>query len=262
MARTQPRATSAPPRPAAPVWRRLAIAAFAISGSVALAFNTGYWLLARDLPSVRPLVAGVESGRFDRPPGILPNPPVPVEQIPDVMVMAAVAIEDRRFFQHGGIDWQGIARAVLTNVTTRDLREGGSSITQQLAKNLYLSPERTWQRKLRELILAREIEAALTKPEIVSYYLNRIYFGSNAYGIGAAAAVYFNKSADDLTLSEAALLAGVLPAPSVYSPHVNPTIARRRRNLVLDAMAEGGFIPATEAARAKALPVRVVPLSP
>lgn len=217
-------------------------------------------MLERSLPSVLPLEAGVESGQFDRPDGILPNPPVEVDRLPEVMVNAVVAIEDRRFYQHGGVDWPGIVRAAIANVAAGALREGGSSITQQLAKNLYLSPERTWQRKLKEIVLAREIESVLTKSEIVAYYLNRIYFGSNAYGIGAAAEVYFDKPAEHLTLGEAALLAGLLPAPSVYSPHVNPDIARMRRDLVLEEMVENGFISPAAAAAAKTLSLRVVPL--
>jgi penicillin-binding protein 1A len=140
--------------------------------------------------------------------------------------------------------------------------EGGSTITQQLAKNLYLTPEQSWQRKLREAVLATKLESILTKREILAYYLNRVYFGSGAYGIGAAAAVYFDKPIDDLDLAEVALLAGILQAPSLYSPHNNPTLAQKRRDLVLQVMADAGVISKADAATAIATPISIVPLRP
>lgn len=219
-----------------------------------------YQGFARQLPDVTPLVAAAASDRYDRPDGILPNPPVPDEAIPTVLYEAVIAIEDRRFYDHGGLDGVGILRAIVNNVRERDFVEGGSSITQQLAKNLYLTHERTWQRKVAEIILARRIEQHLEKQEILAYYLNRVYFGSQAYGVGAASRIYFDKPTERLTLAEAALLAGLLQAPSFYSPHVNPDIARDRRNLVLQVMAAEGSISSDEATAALALPLRITPL--
>ena len=229
----------------------------ALAGATTLAFGGVYWWLDHRLPDVTPLEGAVATGLFDQPPGILPNPPVDIDDIPAVMFDATIAIEDRRFYQHNGVDFLGVVRAIVSNIQAQDFQQGGSSITQQLAKNLYLSPERTWQRKLSETLLAHQIEQLLDKDEILTYYLNRVYFGSQAYGIGAAARIYFNTPVSQLTLPEAALLAGLLQAPSVYSPHVNPGLARDRRNVVLQAMADNDFITQQEADAAIATPVTV-----
>lgn len=218
--------------------------------------------LNRDLPNLSHVSDTVRSARYDEPPGNLPPFPIATETIPPILFDAVVAIEDRRFYQHGGVDWVGIARAAVSNLEAREVVEGGSTITQQLAKNLYLTPEQSWQRKLREAVLATKLESILTKREILAYYLNRVYFGSGAYGIGAAAAVYFDKPIDDLDLAEVALLAGILQAPSLYSPHNNPTLAQKRRDLVLQVMADAGVISKADAATAIATPISIVPLRP
>ena len=155
---------------------------------------------------------------------------------------ATVAVEDRRFFEHGGLDLEGIARAAVADVRAGAIVEGGSTITQQLVRDLYISQERTVQRKLKEACLATKLDRAWSKPRILTTYLNRVYYGDQAYGIEAASRTYFSKHARDLTLSEAALLAGLTQAPSIYNPFIAPARAVARRNEVLAAMFETGVI--------------------
>lgn len=166
---------------------------------------------------------------------------VDVKDLPLHLIKAVLATEDRRFYSHFGIDPIGIARAIVTNVTS-DNMHGGSTITQQLAKNLFLTPERKLKRKIQEAILAVWLETQLTKDEILSAYLNRVYLGSSAYGVEAAARVYFGKSAKDLSLRESATIAGLLKAPSRYSPIANPTLSAQRTKTVLAAMKDAGYI--------------------
>lgn len=161
---------------------------------------------------------------------------------------AVMAIEDRRFYKHFGLDPIGLARAIFTNIRGRGVRQGGSTITQQLAKNLFLTPERTLRRKIKEALLALYLEQRYTKDDILAAYLNRAYFGAGAYGIDSAARVYFNSSARDLSLHQAAMLAGLLKAPSRYSPDNNPELTMKRTRLVLRAMADAGFITPEDAA--------------
>ena len=249
---------AAPPKPSN--WHKCLRYLLVFAASAGIGVGVVYHSVARQLPDIAPLAEAAATHRYDRPDGILPDPAVPQDEIPEVLFNAVIAIEDRRFYEHDGLDWWGIMRAIVSNVRERDFVEGGSSITQQLAKNLYLSPDRTWQRKVSEILLARRIEQLLDKEEILAYYLNRVYFGSQAYGIGAAARIYFNKPASQLTLPEAALLAGLLQAPSLYTPHINPTVARDRRNLVLQVMADNQLISQAEAETAIATPLNVVPL--
>jgi penicillin-binding protein 1A len=155
---------------------------------------------------------------------------------------ATIAVEDRRFFEHGGVDVEGIARAAVTDIRAGRIVEGGSTITQQLVRNLYISNERTVQRKLKEACLATKLDQAWTKHRILTTYLNQVYYGNQAYGIEAASQTYFSKSAGKLTLSEAALLAGLTQAPSIYNPFTNPKGALARRTTVLRAMWETGVI--------------------
>lgn len=155
---------------------------------------------------------------------------------------AVVAIEDRRFYSHFGVDPQGLARAMVRNVMAGRMTQGGSTLTQQLAKNLFLSPDRTLERKVQELLLAFWLEAEYTKDQILEMYLNRVYFGSGAHGVEAAARRYFNKSARDVSLQEAAVLAAVLKAPSRFSPAKDPKAAESRAELVIAAMREQGMI--------------------
>ena len=166
---------------------------------------------------------------------------------------AVVAIEDRRFYSHFGVDPLGLARAALNNLTGQPL-QGGSTLTQQLAKNLFLSPERTIERKVQEVLLAFWLEQTYTKDQILALYLNRVFFGSNAYGVEAASRRYFNKSARDVNLGEAALLAGLLKAPSRLSPARDPAAAEARAQVVLAVMRDQGLITDSEVASAMSQP--------
>jgi penicillin-binding protein 1A len=184
---------------------------------------------------------------------------VPLDRVSRRALEAFQAIEDRKFYHHPGFDLKGIARAALANFRSRRISQGASTITQQLARNTFLTQERSFTRKIQELWLALKIEHAYTKDQIFEYYLNRVYFGAGYYGIEAAARGYFGKSASDLTLAEAALITGLAKAPAQYSPHREPGRALRRRNQVLDAMAQCGYVTATEAAAAKQQPLKVQP---
>jgi penicillin-binding protein 1A len=179
---------------------------------------------------------------------------VDVTRLPPHVGLAFVAIEDRRFYYHSGVDPWGIGRAFFRNRTSSGL-QGGSTITQQLAKTSFLSPDRTYTRKAQEALIAFWLEARLTKNEILSRYLSNVYFGDNVYGLRAAARHYFNVAPEELTLSQSAMLAGVVNLPSRLAPTTNPAAARRRAALVLNAMVECGFI--TDAQRDAATPARV-----
>ena len=174
--------------------------------------------------------------------GIRHNDSVPLDQFPDHLIKAVLATEDRRFFEHFGIDLPGTMRAVLTNARAGGVVQGGSSITQQLAKNLFLSNERTIERKVKEAFLALWLEVRLPKNEILKLYLDRAYLGGGTFGVDAAAQYYFNKSARDVNLAEGAMLAGLFKAPSKFAPHVNLPAARARGNVVLDNLIEAGFM--------------------
>jgi penicillin-binding protein 1A len=178
---------------------------------------------------------------------------VPIDLMPRHVIHAVVATEDRRFFDHWGIDPMGLVRAAFANLRARRLTQGGSTLTQQLAKNLFLSSERTFSRKIEELLLALWLEVRLSKSDILELYLNRVYFGGGAYGIEAAAQRYFDKSAQHLSIAEAAVIAGLLKAPSKYSPASNPVLARARARVVLGKMASAGALsPDAERAAASA----------
>lgn len=168
--------------------------------------------------------------------------PISIDRIPDTLTTALITTEDRQFYQHSGMDLKGIARAVITNIRAGGYAEGASTLTQQLSKTLFLSPEKSLQRKLREAFLAFQLERRYTKDEILELYLNQVYFGSGAYGVQMAAEKYFGKTAADLNLSESAMLAAMPKAPSAYSPLINPELAVKRRNLVLHQMHETGAI--------------------
>ncbi|PPS45393.1 transglycosylase domain-containing protein [Chroococcidiopsis sp. TS-821] len=183
-------------------------------------------------------------------------------EIPKPLIQAFIASEDRRFYQHNGIDYQGIARATVSNLRSANVVEGGSTITQQLARMLFLSQERTLWRKLKEIRLAQKIEANLTKEQILERYLNLVYLGEGAYGVADAAWVYFSKSVDRLTLPEMALIAGLAPAPSRYSPAINLAAAQQRRNLVLQRMREDRVLTSETATDAIATPINLNPSAP
>ncbi len=167
---------------------------------------------------------------------------VTIDDIPEHLVQAVLATEDRRFYYHVGVDPLGLLRAVFVNIKEGRRAQGGSTITQQLAKNLFLSQERTYKRKIQEAMLAFWLEYRLTKDEILSAYLNRVYLGSGVYGVDAAAQRYFKTPVKEITLRESATLAGLLKAPSRYSPLSNPALSKARTDTVLAAMADAGFI--------------------
>ena len=174
--------------------------------------------------------------------GIKHNDSVPLEEMPDHLIKAVLATEDRRFFEHYGIDFYGTFRALATNARAGGVVQGGSTITQQLAKNLFLSNERTIERKINEAFLATWLESRLTKKEILKLYLDRAYLGGGTFGVDGAAQYYFGKSIRDVTLPEAAMLAGLFKAPSKYSPLANLPAARARANVVLDNLVDSGFM--------------------
>jgi penicillin-binding protein 1A len=174
--------------------------------------------------------------------GIKHNDSIPLDELPDHLIKATLATEDRRFYEHFGIDIPGLFRAMLINARAGGVVQGGSSISQQLAKNLFLSNERTIERKVKEAFLAMWLEARLPKNEILKLYLDRAYLGGGTFGVDAAAHYYFNKSARDVNLAEAAMLAGLFKAPSRFAPHINLPAARARANTVLDNLIEGGFM--------------------
>ncbi|WP_454658786.1 transglycosylase domain-containing protein [Bosea beijingensis] len=182
---------------------------------------------------------------------------VTIGEIPPYLPRAFVAIEDRRFYEHFGIDPIGITRALVTNLRGRGVAQGGSTLTQQLAKNLFLTQDRTAARKIQEAILALWLERTYTKDQILELYLNRVYFGSGAYGVEAAAQRYFNKSARSVTIAEAAMLAGLVQAPSRLAPNRNPDLAEKRAQLVIAAMADQGFITPAAAKTALTAPAEV-----
>lgn len=247
-------------------WRRLAGRAaywslvLGIWGGIALACVIGWY--AAQLPQMstwnvpqRPPNARIMSvdGALIANRGATGGEAMRLEEMSPYIPMAVIAIEDRRFKYHFGIDPLGLTRAMITNVVAGEVVQGGSTLTQQLAKNLFLEPDRTIGRKVQEAVLALWLETKFTKDEILELYLNRVYFGSGAYGVDAASRRYFGKSARDVTLAEAALLAGLLKAPSRLSPARDTEAANERAQIVLAAMQRGYFITQGEADRAKAM---------
>jgi penicillin-binding protein 1A len=229
------------------------------------ALATGFAGLTADLPRLPPIrrepqityldrsgaVIGVRGGRY--------GPPVDIDRLPAYVPAAFVAIEDRRFYEHAGVDPLGMARALMADLGAGRAAQGGSTITQQLARNLFLSSDRTLERKGQEMIYAAELEQAYSKKQILGMYLSRIYFGSGAYGLEAAAERYFNKPAARLTLREAAMLAAIPKSPTEYDPAEHPDRSAERTRLVLDAMVGTGAITAAQSARAMAHPAKVWP---
>ncbi len=247
-----------------PFWKLLLLGTL---GALALGFGVAggtIWYLLQDLPPLTglrdyqpSLVTRVYSadkhiiGQFFVERRIL----VPLAQIPKHMVNAVVAVEDARFFEHQGLDYVGILRASLTNLLSGRIRQGASTITQQLARSLFLTPKRDLDRKLREALLALKIEQILGKEQILELYLNQIYFGHGAYGVQAAAQTYFGKEIGEVTLPEAAFLVGLPKGPSDYSPYNHPEAAKRRQAAVLRRMVEEGFLSAPDSARAASVPL-------
>jgi penicillin-binding protein 1A len=211
----------------------------------------GFFAFTHDLPQIRTL-------ETFRPPAVTrvysvdkellaelyleKRDPVPLKSMPPYLTSALIATEDRKFYNHSGVDIKGIARAIIKNILAAKFVEGASTITQQLAKTLFLTPRKTLVRKIKEAILAFQLERRYTKDEILELYLNQVYFGSGAYGVQSAAEIFFAKPVKDLSLAECALIAGMPKSPSRYSPLVNIDLARQRRDMVLKQMFTMGLI--------------------
>ena len=237
----------------------------AIFGSIALAVTLGYvWFSLNQkgllqIPELQPgIMLLAEDGTVLSEQGAFFGDQVRVSELPDYVPNALIAIEDRRFRYHYGVDPVSLMRAAYQNFTAGRVVQGGSTITQQLAKNLFLKPERTYSRKAQELVLALWLETKFSKDDILQLYLNRVYYGSGATGIEKAAQVFYHKSALDLNLTEAATLAGVLKAPTTYNPVTQPEASATRAGLVINAMVNSGFISQDEADQAINAPATVV----
>lgn len=238
----------------------------AIMGLIALAMLIAgaYFYLAPGLPSVEsirevpleiPLQANTRDGRMIGEVGERFRTPVDLEDVPELLRNAFLAAEDDRFFEHPGYDYQGLARAAFNLILTQSASQGGSTITQQLAREYYVGRERTFVRKARELFLSRRLERELSKEEILELYLNKIFLGNRAYGVAAAAQVYFGKNLDELNIAESATLAGLPKAPSAINPVRNPRRATSRRAYVLRRLRELDFISEAERQQALAVPM-------
>lgn len=223
-----------------------------------------FWGLAHDLPEINRLkqfkpaavttVYSKDNRIIDRF-FLQQRFPVHIGQVPDILIQALITTEDREFYRHSGIHLKGIFRALVLDILAGSFKQGASTLTQQLAKTLFLSPEKSIVRKIREAILAVQIERRYTKAEILEMYLNLIYLGSGTYGVEAASQAYFGRSVSDLTIGQAALIAGLPKAPSIYSPKKNPELARKRRKIVLDQMLALGVIEKSQYNLAMAEPV-------
>ncbi len=223
-----------------------------------------YLYLEPDLPSIEglsdvqlqvPLRIYSEEGAMIAEYGEKRRSPKMLEEIPEKLRQAFLAAEDDRFYEHPGVDYQGILRAVVHLMKTGKRGQGGSTITMQLARNFYLSSEKTYGRKLNEIFLSLKIEQQLSKDDILELYLNKIYLGNRAYGVAAAAQVYYGKELSELDLSQVAMIAGLPKAPSRYNPIINPERALTRRNYVLNRMAELAYISESDLRWALAQPV-------
>jgi penicillin-binding protein 1A len=237
----------------------------AVLGCIALAAMFGYvWFSLNQkgllqIPELQPgIMLLAEDGTVLSEQGAFFGDQVRVSELPDYVPNALIAIEDHRFRSHFGVDPLSLMRAAYENFTAGRVVQGGSTITQQLAKNLFLKPERTYSRKAQELVLALWLETKFSKDDILQLYLNRVYYGSGATGIEKAAQVFYQKSATDLNLTEAATLAGVLKAPTNYNPITRPEASAERAGLVLNAMVDADFISQGEADQAVNAPTTVV----
>ncbi len=250
-------------------FRRFTVEIFSEAGTIGLAGLVG--MLALALPSLEATndpswrIAAQYSVTFqDRngteigKRGILFSDTVPLEEIPDNLIKATLATEDRRFFDHFGIDVVGTFRAMVANVQANDVVQGGSSVTQQLAKNLFLSSERSLERKIKEAFIALWLEARLTKKEILKMYLDRSYMGGGTFGVEASSQFYFGKSVREINLAEAALLAGLFKAPTKFAPHANPAQSRARANQVLTNMVDAGYMTEGQVHGARLNPAKVI----
>lgn len=248
------------------LFKWLAIAGASCVLLVAIVGYGFYLHISKDLPKLdkiedyRPPVmaevfddSGKKIGEFWTEARIL----TPIDKIPKKMIQGFVASEDDRFFEHGGVDPYGIARAFWSNLQAGHVVQGASTITQQVTKALLLSPERTYDRKIKEAILATKIERNFTKDQILYIYLNQTFFGNRAYGVAAAARNYFHKNLEDLNIAEIAMIVGLAKAPSLFNPLVNPTRAVQRQHYVIDRMKDEGYITAEEAKESKTVPLKI-----
>src|SRR3989442_6319123 len=273
MAAQPPPSPEQPPRPHARVWlRRAMIEIGALTLFVGSAVGVGalwaFTILPRSLPSVTALetLQPVQGSRIyddnDEPMTELHVERrifVPLAQIPPALRDAIIATEDRRFYSHWGVDPIGIARAVVQNYRRGRIVEGGSTITQQLAKVLFLTPDKSLERKLKEAVLALELERRYSKDRILEMYMNQVYFGHGAYGVEAAARTYFGKSVSELNVRESALIGGLPRAPSNYSPFDRSEAAKRRREVVLRRMVEFGALKDDDAKRLAKTDLGLIP---
>ncbi|HEX7822908.1 MAG TPA: PBP1A family penicillin-binding protein [Sphingobium sp.] len=252
-----------------PRWRKYGhTAAWIVAGLLAILMLSAIWLaitapLSRSLqPNVPPSITlETADGQFITRKGANVGEPVKIADLPTHVPQAFIAIEDRRFYSHWGIDPRGIARAMWSNLRAGGVRQGGSTITQQLAKGAFLTADRTAGRKIREVMIAFWLEAWLTKDQILERYLSNVYFGDNVYGLRAAARHYFNRPPESLTVSQAAILAAVLKAPSRLAPTQNLAGARARAALVTQAMVKAGFLTAAERAALKPARLTIAPVA-
>lgn len=249
-----------------PLYRRFWFIAFLGLGGVGVAVANQISSIDRNLPPTSELNSLVREqtltikaadGTILQQSGPATREQLALSDIPEKLRKAFIASEDRRFDKHNGVDAQGIARAMVNNLRSQNVVEGGSTITQQLARILFLKQEKTMLRKVREVRLAQKMEKELSKDKILERYLNLVYLGSGAYGVADASWVYFSKPVGELTLAEMATIAGLAPAPSVYAPDRNPEAAKQRRNLVLQRMLEDGVITAAEREQAVNEPLTV-----
>jgi len=236
-------------------WKRIAYWVMVASVWGVMVLGVGAAYIAWDLPNIdeaigatrKPTIRvvtrdGVELARR----GDRYGAPVRLDEMPPELPQAILATEDRRFYDHWGVDPIGIARAMWVNIRAGGIRQGGSTLTQQAAKNLFLSPKRTLKRKLQEVVLALWLEAKFSKDQILTIYLNRVYFGQGVYGAEAAARFYFGVPARDMSAYEAAMLAGMLKGPNKYNPMINPDFARQRTEVVLKNMVAAGYLSAAD----------------
>ncbi len=249
-------------QPPTRIWTHVQLTLFLLTISLALTLALGaafYIFISLDIPAIgslkhyHPATASIIYDSAKQPITFVSRENrtlVPLSAMPELLPQAFVAAEDSRFYQHSGVDAWSIVRALIHNIRSGERGQGGSTITQQVARALLLTPEKTYTRKIKEAILAYRIDTTLSKEDILHIYLNQIYLGSSAYGVEAAAQIYFDKRVQDLNLAEIALLAGLPQAPSRYSPFRNFKLAKNRQLYVLNRMAEEGYITPTAAQKA------------
>jgi membrane peptidoglycan carboxypeptidase len=255
------------------LWLKITAVVVLLLVIVALGVTAGaIFALSRNLPSLAELEKrpnAVNTTIYDRHGQLIAELHgaenrvlVPSNKIPEVMKQATVAVEDARFYSHHGVDFRSLLRAAVENFRAGGVVQGGSTITEQYVKNAYVGNERTYTRKVREAVLAWQLEDQWSKDRILTDYLNTIYYGAGAYGVEAAALTYFHEHASHLNLQQAALLAALPKFPSEYSPTTDPKLAKERRNLVLQLMADQGYVPPAKATATMKKKIGVYPHPP